>query len=259
MGTIGDELGKNAVLSRFLALAEAIEAHREDWTGYVTSNPQGRQVLPFVVALAADLRSQNERLTGTVERMKGRVAHIVDIIRTQKSFEDGAMVRKNVNLRSALAESVKVLSESLDSRGIEVEIDTGNAPAELWVQESRLHQMLVNLAKNAVEADRRTEGAGRAGAAAHRVRMPPRRRLPDHRRDRQRHRHRHRGRTQPPHIRRRLHYQGRRKRTGAALGGELRDRCGGRISALSDGIGTGTTVRVMLRHNRARTASDQRA
>ena len=257
MGTIGDELGKNAVLSRFLALAEAIEAHREDWTGYVTSDPQGRQVLPFVVALAADLRSQNERLTGTVERMKGRVAHIVDIIRTQKSFEDGAMVRKNVNLRSALAESVKVLSESLDSRGIEVEIDTGNAPAELWVQESRLHQMLVNLVKNAVEAidEQRAQGGLERPRIVLECRLEDDFLIIDVTDN---------GIGIEDVRSRRIFGAGyTTKDGGSGLGlhsaANFVIGAGGRISALSDGIGTGTTIRVMLRHNRARAASDRRA
>ena len=257
MGTISDELGKNDVLSRFLALAEAIEARRHDWTSYVTNDRQGRQVLPFVVALAADFRSQNERLTRTVERMKGRVAHIVDIIRTQKSFEDGAMVRKNVDLRNALMESVKVLTESLDSRGIAVEVDTGNAPAELWVQESRLHQMLVNLVKNAIEAidEQRAHGGLERPRIAIDCRLENDFLVIDVTDN---------GIGIEDARSRRIFGAGyTTKDGGSGLGlhsaANFVIGTGGRINALSEGTGTGATIRVMLRHNPARAGRADRA
>ena len=249
MGTIDDDLRNNKELSRFLALADAIEAHRDDWTAYVTADPQGRQVLPFVLALASDFRSQNERLTRSVERIAGRVSHIVDIIRTQKSFQDGAMARKVVNVRNAVMDSVKVLAESLSSRNVEIAVDTDKAPAEIWIQESRLHQMLVNLVKNALEAIDEHAASAPSGLDRPVIRI-------DCYREREflvidvadngigiddvrNHRIFSAGYTT--------------KEGGSGLGlhsaANFVIGSGGRITALSDGIGTGATMRVMLRYS----------
>ena len=247
MGTIGDELSRNEVLNRLLALADAIESHRDDWTSYVTGDPQGRQVLPFVIALASDFRSQNERLTRTVERMAGRVGHIVDIIRTQKSFQDGAMARKVVDVRGAVMDSVKVLAESLSSRNIEVAVDADKAPAEIWIQESRLHQMLVNLVKNAIEAI--DEHAASSGLDRPFIRIDCYREgeflvidvvdngigIDD------------------VHNRRIFSAGYTTKEGGSGLGlhsaANFVIGSGGRITAISDGIGRGATMRVMLRYS----------
>ena len=152
MGTIHEQMADNELVHRLSALATAIEAHRGDWIGYLKSDPQGQKVLPFILGLARDFVAQNRLLTQTVERVEDRVTHIVDIIRTQRSLSSEALVRKDVDLKKAIAEALKLLQDSIARRGIDVGVDCENAPAEIRIQESRFHQMLVNLIKNAVEA-----------------------------------------------------------------------------------------------------------
>ena len=152
IGTIAQELRRSRELRRLRAVAEALDARRGDWPEYIATDPRGRRVLPLILALAADFEEQRDRLTRTVERIGGRVAHIVDIIRTQKSFDDGAMVRKVVEVRGCINDGIKVLSESLRSRGIRLRVDCRGAPKEIWIQENKLHQALVNLVKNSIEA-----------------------------------------------------------------------------------------------------------
>ena len=162
VGTLYRALNENRELSRLQALAGAVEQHQDDLPAYLQKNPQGRQAVPFLLALAADFSAQNERLTGTIDRVRMRVAHIVDLIRTQTAFDSASMTRKVVDLPQAVADAVKVLAESCRSRGIAVRIDCGRAPHELWIQESRFNQMLVNLVKNSVEA---IDALGKAGGA----------------------------------------------------------------------------------------------
>ena len=87
VGTIAEELRKNNELRRLQAVARSLEEHRGDWPEYVAADPQGCRVLPLILALASDFEAQSDRISRTVERVSGRVAHIVDIIRTQNSFD----------------------------------------------------------------------------------------------------------------------------------------------------------------------------
>ena len=152
IGTIHGELTGNELVRRLSALAAAIEDHRDDWFSYLSTDPQGRKVMPFILGLAQDFAAQNAQMTRTVERVESRVAHIVDIIRTQRSIDTGALVRKDVNLRKAVSDATKLLQDSLSKRGVRVDVDCRNAPEEIRIQESKFHQMLVNLIKNAIEA-----------------------------------------------------------------------------------------------------------
>jgi PAS domain S-box-containing protein len=247
VGTIQQEVERGREVRRFRALAHTLEQHRGDWIAYLQTDPQGRRVLPFIVALAADFEAWNRRLTATVGRVSARVAHIVDLIRTQKSFDGSSMVRKLVNLRQSIVDATKVLTESWGSRGITIDIDCRCAPRQIWIQESRFHQMLVNLMKNAIEA---IDALAATGAS-----FAPRIRIACAVQDEflvldvidngigigeQRHR---------------LIFTAgyTTKKGGSGLGlhsaANFVISSGGRIEALSDGHGAGTTIRVMLRRS----------
>ena len=155
--TVGiDVLQKNLVgnelMHHFFAFADVIKAHQEDWVDYIKNDPQGQQVLPFIIALAADFTDRNREVIETLERVSERVTHINDIIRTQKSSNQSSMIRKNINLQKAMLSAVRLQQDSIDKRGIEVHVNCENAPQEIRVQESQFHQMLVNLVKNSIEA-----------------------------------------------------------------------------------------------------------
>ena len=113
---------------------------------------------------ATPLGQQNQRLLRTVERVDGQANHIVDILRTQRSFGRHA-TRKSVNLRQTVESVLKILREGVSRRGIRTHLNFGNVPEEIWVEESQFQQMLVNLFKNAMEATDEPEAIGRASRA----------------------------------------------------------------------------------------------
>ena len=142
----------NELMRRFGRLTELVAAHDRDWISWLENDAQGRQLRPFLLALVRDLAGEHEKLVGTVARVRERVRHIVDIIRTQAAFTNGPVERKLVDLASTIEDAVKVVEELLGQRGIAIEVDCSGAPREMLVQESRFQQMLVNLLKNALEA-----------------------------------------------------------------------------------------------------------
>ena len=150
--TVHRTLADDPLLRRLRALADAVEAHRHDWTDYIKNDSQGRKVMPFLIALAEDFASRNEELAKTAGRVKDRANHIADIIRTQDMPGNSKIDRVDVNLRTAFADGVGVLEDSLRKRSVKIEIDCESAPKEIRIQKSRFHQMIVNLTKNAMEA-----------------------------------------------------------------------------------------------------------
>ena len=150
--TVHRTLSDDPSLRRLRALADAVEAHRDDWIDYIKNDSQGRKVMPFLIALAEDFASRNKELAKTVGRVKDRANHIADIIRTQDMPSKSKIDRVDVNLRAAFADAVGVLEDSLRKRSVVVDIDCERAPKEIRIQKSRFHQMIVNLTKNAMEA-----------------------------------------------------------------------------------------------------------
>ena len=163
-GTLHTELRENQLIHRLSALAEAIAAQGDGLLPWLRDDPQGRKAVPFLVALAGDLAARNDRLLQTADRVRDRVRHIEDIIRTQRSHTAGRLESRIVDLERQIRDAVKVLGEMLAKRGIRVEVDCAHAPGRIRIHESRFHQMLVNLVRNAMEAlDERKASGGFAG------------------------------------------------------------------------------------------------
>ena len=247
--TIHRNLADDPLVHRLSALANAVKARRENWIDYISNDPQGQQVLSFIIALADDFAHQQADWIRTVDRVKDRATHIADIVRTQRTRSTSAItLRKDIDLQQALSDAARVLQDSFDKRNIALEIDCKNAPREIRIQESQFHQMMVNLIKNAIEAidDLAAEGTL----------------------------------TEPPRIQIRACIKAdffhldvtdngigieqknlkilfsagyTTKKFGTGLGlhsaANFVIGSGGQIRALSDGIGKGATIRITLRHS----------
>ena len=150
--TVRRNLTNDRAGRRLFALARAIDAHRSDWIDYISNDPQGRKVMPFIIKLAEDFGRRNDELMKTVSRVRDRANRIADIIRTQKALDGSDMDSKDIDLYDALAGSLRVLKESLARRGIRTDVNCEDAPQQIRVRESQFHQMLVNLVKNSIEA-----------------------------------------------------------------------------------------------------------
>ena len=152
INVLQENLVGNQLMQDFFAFADVVKAHQEDWVDYIKDDPKGQQVLPFIIALAADFTNQHGEVVETLERVGERVTHINDIISAEKSSNQPGMTRKNINLERAILSAMKLQQDSIDKRGIQVYVDCENAPEEIRIQESQFHQMLVNLVKNSIEA-----------------------------------------------------------------------------------------------------------
>ena len=152
VGTLHEQLSKNRLIKRISAVAKALEARQDDWVSYLQTDPQGRKVIPFILVLAKDFARQNDEFIETITRVENRVEHIIDIIQTQKSFENTNVVRKDVYLSKMIADSVKLVQDGFHKRNIDIRVDCENAPSMIKTQESKFHQMLINLLKNGIEA-----------------------------------------------------------------------------------------------------------
>lgn len=150
--SLHQSISEDRLAPRLRALADAVNAHRDDWPGYIRDHRQGRNVLPLLIALAGDYVRHTGRLNQTIDRVRRRARHIADIVRTQKALGNAKLTRKDVNLPESIDGAVRLVLESLDRDAGCIRVDCAGAPASIRVQESPFHQMLVNLIKNSLEA-----------------------------------------------------------------------------------------------------------
>ncbi len=152
VGTLRERLRSRKLRSRLAAVAVALDAHGDDWLEYLRDDPQGTQVVPFLLALDRDWTQENAELLAITERATERVDRIAEILRTQQSLDIGSTERKTVRVERTIRAGVRILEESLTAQGIAARVDCSGAPAEVALQESRFHQMLVHIVRNGIEA-----------------------------------------------------------------------------------------------------------
>lgn len=152
VGTLCEELQNNRLLDRYSAVAKVLSEHQDDLSTYLETDPRGRQTIPFIAALSDDFVRQRNKLLEVAERVADRVEHINGIVRTQRSFGKHIATRKEIELSGAIDDAIKVVQGSLEKREINVRINCSKAPQNIWINESRFHQLLVNTVKNAIEA-----------------------------------------------------------------------------------------------------------
>ena len=152
LGTIREGVERSKLSSRLDALARALEDHQDDLETWLRTDPQGQKAVPFLVALTRDLTEQEARFRKAITRVDGRVAYIADIVRTQKSLDGVSAVRKDINIRKAIYDSLAILQESLTKRAVKVVVDCKSAPETIRIEESKFNQMMLNLIKNGIEA-----------------------------------------------------------------------------------------------------------
>ena len=54
INVLQENLVGNEFVDQFLEFADVVKAHQEDWVDYIRDDPQGRLVLPFIIAIAAN-------------------------------------------------------------------------------------------------------------------------------------------------------------------------------------------------------------
>ena len=150
--TIDRELRDKTLTRRLRVLVDELEAHRGEWADYIESDPRGRMVLPFVIALGNDIIRRDEKIGKAAARARSRIEHIVEIIRTQRAFKNQPVLMKEVDLRDNLGAVVGLLEHSLAAVGVSVQVECEDAPRFIRTHESELQQVLVNLVRNAVDA-----------------------------------------------------------------------------------------------------------
>ena len=158
--TIDRTLRDDTLIRNLKALADALLENREDWIGYIRDDPQGRLVLPFVLALAEDLGNRDAKIRQAANRAWNRSEHIATIIRTQRALKHQAAARKEIELGDSFAKVLGLLEHTLSAAGVKVEVDCERAPKTITTSESDLQQTMVNLVRNSVDALKARRVAG---------------------------------------------------------------------------------------------------
>jgi predicted ATPase/signal transduction histidine kinase len=149
-------LGSTLRASRAPGLARAVQLmdeHAADLDGFLTRHDKGRLLPAYLGQLAQALAAEQQALLDELGRLTRSVDHIKEVVATQQSYAGSASVVEPIKISDLVEDALRMGVESLARHRVTVVKEFAPVPL-LWLDRTRVLQILVNLignAKNAME------------------------------------------------------------------------------------------------------------
>ncbi|HLL03251.1 MAG TPA: ATP-binding protein [Myxococcaceae bacterium] len=140
--------------SRVVSLAKAmgvLREHASELGTFLTTEPQGRKLPPYLFALSDQLQQERESLLRELQSLSNSVEHIKNIVNMQQKHARVAGALEQLPVAPLIDEALRLHSVSFERLGISIESEYSEAPAIL-LDRHKLLQILVNLLSNARHA-----------------------------------------------------------------------------------------------------------
>ena len=137
-------------LSRLVTL---LEENEHDLGAFVTEDPRGRHLLPFLRELAESATRQKETILDEARVLHEGMDHIAELVRSQQSYAGGRGVLERANLADEINAAIKICRQAYGvADDVEIRCEFDERLPEVSVDRHKLMEILVNLIQNARQA-----------------------------------------------------------------------------------------------------------
>jgi signal transduction histidine kinase len=132
-------------------VTDVLRARRDDLGRFVSEDPKGRHLVPFLGELSGALSRQRGELVGELRSLGDGIEHMAELVRAQQSFAGVRGVVEPAELHAQLEAALRICASSAGSDDVRFERDFAELPP-LLLDKHRLMEVLVNLVQNARQA-----------------------------------------------------------------------------------------------------------
>jgi signal transduction histidine kinase len=147
---VADHLRESRV-SQVGELARALEEHKNDLGNFVTNDPRGQRVLPYMRKLSLHLTQERDLLGKEVAGLVQHVSHIKEIVSMQQTYARSSGVYEKVALPDVLEDALGIARPGFERHGIRLHVDSEGLPL-VTTDRHKVLQILLNLMRNATDA-----------------------------------------------------------------------------------------------------------
>lgn len=147
-------------VDRLVELTRMIEEHSGDVAAFLTRDPRGQRVLPYLSMLGSHLREERDSALRELGLLIDHVGHIKEIVATQQNYAKALGVLELVSLPELAEDALQIVEPGLERHNIRLERDyEANEP--VTVERHNVLQILLNLLRNAKQAIKERIGGER--------------------------------------------------------------------------------------------------
>jgi signal transduction histidine kinase len=142
---------KKSKITRLPKIAALLREHQPDLPAYLTTDPSGRQLLPYLDQLGTQLLEEQKTAIEELNSLRGNIEHIKEIVSMQQGYAKVAGVKELINLRELVEDSLRMTHDGFRRHEIEVVRELEDVPF-MQLDRHKVLQVLINLIRNAKHA-----------------------------------------------------------------------------------------------------------
>ena len=147
-------------VDNLVALIHMLEQHSGDLPEFLTADPKGQRVIPYLAKLGDHFQSERNGWLEELELLCSHVGHIKQIVATQQNYAKVSGLVENICLSDLVDDALRILEPGLVRHGIKVERDFETLPT-IAADKHQILQILLNLLRNAKQAIKQGDEEGR--------------------------------------------------------------------------------------------------
>jgi C4-dicarboxylate-specific signal transduction histidine kinase len=149
--TVLQEQLRASKLSSLLMTADLLRERSADLMEFLSTDPKGKAILPFIIKLAAHLAREQETLLKELFTLAKNIEHIKEIVAMQQSYARVSGVMEFLPPAQLVEDALRMSESSLIRHRVQIIRDFAPVP-DVAIDKHKVLQILVNLISNAKHA-----------------------------------------------------------------------------------------------------------
>jgi signal transduction histidine kinase len=130
-------------------LTEVLRQKSDVLATFLTQDPQGKHLQPFLSALVAQLASDRAEIAHEIESLSTGLEHVCELVKSQQGLARSKQVTERVTVERLVADAVTMTAGARAGKPLSVEIDLEEDLPALLIDRNKALEIIVNLLQNA--------------------------------------------------------------------------------------------------------------
>ena len=149
-------------VAKLVSVSGLLKVHETDLTAFLTSDPKGGHVLPYLSKLARHLAQERDGMMSELGRLSSHVGHIKEIVAAQQGYATTAGFIEKTSIQKLIEDALAISKNGLDRDDVAVHRHFSRLPAVYTDKHKVLQIVLICSATRGMPPEPRGSKVGRS-------------------------------------------------------------------------------------------------
>ncbi len=139
-------------IDEIVQLSDILRQHAGNLAKFVSEDPQGQHLQPFVSALAEQLSNDRTALASEIQSLASGIEHVCELVKSQQGLARNTLVVERVAVERLVDDAVRMTASARPGKAFGIQVELEDDLPTLVVDRNKALEILVNLLQNARQA-----------------------------------------------------------------------------------------------------------